>query len=106
RNGVYDGDITDSTVETFKIQGQYRISDLCSLSSTNVETCGTSHSVDITFTRPNPDAYFCWYNDYTSPSCNFDAAVIKVISYQEGAIPKTITIRPTGQISIQNESTP
>jgi prepilin-type N-terminal cleavage/methylation domain-containing protein len=100
RNGLYDnGEI----VKTYTLKGGYSISDLCTKNaSTNAETCGNAstppNTFDITFVRPNPDASI--FVNTTGPSIP-DAAEIKISPNQNPSAIKTITVRSTGQISVQ-----
>lgn len=57
-DGIYN--LGDATVQTFTLQGGYRISQLCLVDGLGAETCsspsGPRWTVHITFKRPNPDA--------------------------------------------------
>ena len=80
---------------TYKLNGSYRISDICSTDG-GTETCGRT-SVDITFKRPNPDAVIAVGGAY---SATISAVEIHLTSSQDASAEKIITVRPTGQISV------
>jgi hypothetical protein len=96
RDGDYDaGGVGEEAIETFNIQGTYLIKDLC-LENTPVNDCTSPNTLDITFTRPNPDATVRINN--TTPSDK--PAIIKVVSIKDETTYKSIIVRSTGQISV------
>jgi prepilin-type N-terminal cleavage/methylation domain-containing protein len=89
RNGLYgDGELVQSTT----ISQNYRIADLC-VTNSGVETCGLS-SLDITFQRPEPDAYI----RSTVVSGLSESARIRVVSPRGDT--KDITVEANGQIAV------
>ncbi len=91
-DGVYTG---NETIKTYTIKGAYKISNLCTLSGT---TCTNATVLDITFLRPNPDAIIT-ANGISATK--YDAAQISVSAARVPGSVKNITVRLTGQISIQ-----
>jgi hypothetical protein len=89
---VYDA--TDVPT-TYNLHGAYKITSLCTLSGVT-ETCNRTR-IDITFVRPNPDAKIVL--DTNTPWT--DAVEIKLGSTADASALKTITVRTTGQISVQ-----
>lgn len=65
----------------------------------------TGSSIDISFLRPNPDAYFCYRSDNSSSTCNTSYSPIShvkiVVSNSQSDKTQTITLWNTGQISVQ-----
>ncbi len=75
------------------------IASLCP--NSDPETCSTNASVDITFLRPNPNAYICLYEEGGGTcSQSLTSIDIKVENTLSKEI-KTITVSNVGQISIQ-----
>ena len=108
--------VPSEVVENFSLQGSYIIKDICTKSGTDAPVCGYP-SVDITFTRPNPDATIYmrgkvgdqgWssgdfpvlFTDSSITTPAPDAVIIRVGTRQDNKTTKDIYIYPTGQISI------
>jgi prepilin-type N-terminal cleavage/methylation domain-containing protein len=88
-NGLYDsGELVQSTT----ISQNYRVADLC-VTNSGSETCGLS-SIDITFQRPEPDAYI----RTTFITGLNESARIRVES-PRGDI-RDITVEANGQIAV------
>ncbi len=90
-------------VELFKITTADIIKSIKSSDGT-IATSGSSSSLDISFTRPNPRAYFCFKpNGATTCSLNVTSVDIIVSNGLSGTKEKTrtISVQNTGQISIQ-----
>lgn len=65
-------------------------------------TCSPTASVDITFTRPNQDAYFCYKPDPQNLNCDPSVSSVRIqIQSLNGTQTKTISVWNTGQIQIQ-----
>jgi hypothetical protein len=90
-NGVYD---TGELVQSTTLTGGYHIKDLCATPPSGAEVCGLP-SLDITFVRPEPDAYIRSpvYNGLNS------SARIQITSSSGGQ--RDIVIGSNGQISVQ-----
>ena len=90
-NGTYD---TGELVQSTTLSGGYQIHDLCATPPEGAEVCGLT-SLDITFVRPEPDAYIRSpvYNGLNS------AARIEITSASGGM--RNIVIGSNGQISVQ-----
>lgn len=97
-NGQYSG--SSEIVETISpLQGN-TIDNFCAQPLSGQAECGsgtptTLSWLDIAFLRPNPDALF-----RSSSGNSYQSATITVKSPRTGAT-RTITIRATGQISVQ-----
>lgn len=90
-NGTYDsGELVQSTT----LSGGYRIDDLCATPPTGSEVCGLT-SLDITFVRPEPDAYIR-SSAYAGLS---SSARVRITSSSGGT--RNIVIGANGQISVQ-----
>ena len=90
-NGTYD---TGELVQSTTLSGAYQIRDLCATPPEGPEVCGLT-SLDITFVRPEPDAYIRSpiYNGLNS------SARIQITSTSGGT--RNIVIGSNGQISVQ-----
>lgn len=91
-NGYYDGE--SELVTRYELKQGYIISNLCYTSAIEAEVCG-AQKVDVTFVRPEPDAYIR-VND--SASLNQQARII--ISSPNGSA-ASVLMEITGQISVQ-----
>jgi len=97
KNKVYNS-TNSELLESFTIRGGNTILKICGLSSNETETCNDTGSISnlhITFTRPNPEAVI----KSTSPAFDWAGARIYIVS-QKG-VERSITVRSTGQISIE-----
>jgi prepilin-type N-terminal cleavage/methylation domain-containing protein len=90
RNGLYD---TGEFVQSTTVSQGYRIADLCVTPPSSAEVCGLT-SIDITFQRPEPDAYI---RSALVSGLN-ESARIRVSS-PRGDV-KEITIEANGQIAV------
>lgn len=88
-------DAGDVDLEVFRIQRGNRISKIC------VDTVCTNTIVDITFVRPNPDAFIRAANNQTT---GYNKADICVLSPQNTK--RKITVESTGQISVSANTSP
>lgn len=64
---------------------------------TSASTCYTSGSLDIVFTRPNPEASICYIPSSGIASCS-NSHVDIIVAAQDGTT-KSVTVWNTGQIS-------
>ncbi len=104
QNGLYDcptpgNENSCELVQSTKIQSGFLISDLCKKNG-QVETCGLS-LLDITFQRPEPDAYIrCEMSPGIpcSPSLN-ESARIELVSPRGDK--KSIIVEINGQIAVK-----
>jgi hypothetical protein len=92
-NNKFDVSGGDIAVESFSLRSPYKIIKLRTINGT-VETDRTP--IDITFTRPNPDASVM----YGGTTKTTDSVVIYLGTTQDATASSTITIRSTGQISV------
>jgi prepilin-type N-terminal cleavage/methylation domain-containing protein len=90
-NHVHDG--SDITVETFRIQKGNTISKVC------VDSNCSSPVVDITFVRPNPDAFI---RAGGIQGTSYGKAEICIAS--PGGTKRKITVESTGQISVSTDA--
>ena len=90
RNGLYD---SGELVQPTTITQSYRVADLCVTPPSSAEVCGLP-SVDITFQRPEPDAYI----RSASVSGLNESARLRVQS-PRGDL-KDVTVEANGQISV------
>lgn len=95
---------SNNCVELFTITGTNKIDGI--ILNNGIVESSTSGSLDISFLRPDPRAYFCYRANASSGSCDsvtISSASIKVSNGLN--VPdkqtKTITVQNTGQISIQ-----
>lgn len=91
-NGFYDG--TSELVQSTSIASGYRIAQLCATSSSGIQNCSVT-SLDITFKRPEPDAYI----RSSAGSALNESGEIYVVSPRGDT--KIISIQANGQISVQ-----
>ena len=91
KNGLYDsGELVQSTIVA---QG-YTISNLCA-NATGSETCTEASSLDITFQRPEPDAFI----RISGAGSLYESATITVKSPRDDV--RRIIVYANGQISVQ-----
>lgn len=86
-------------ITSYTLGGGYSIKELC-VSNVSGETCydpGSSAVLDVTFVRPEPDAYIL-LSDGSTPKL-YSSASITLLSPR--GYERTITISVTGQVSIQ-----
>jgi hypothetical protein len=88
------GQTYTNVLETFFIQRGNRIKKICLTDNTNSVGC-FHQTVDISFVRPNPDAYF-----FVGPTRYFKSEICSE-SPVSGAERKVI-VEGTGQISVSN----
>ncbi|MDB5238561.1 MAG: Pili subunit [Candidatus Kaiserbacteria bacterium] len=90
-NGTYDsGELVQSTT----LSGGYRINDLCATPPSGTEVCGLT-SLDVTFVRPEPDAYI-----RTSAYSGLNSSARIRITSTSGSS-RDVVIGANGQISVQ-----
>jgi type II secretory pathway pseudopilin PulG len=105
-DGVYDCNAADpdncEKVESLNIQGAYRIKKLCTVDG-NTETCSPNAftDLDITFTRPDPDATIMRVSS-GGAATEGSVAKIYLTSNKDVSTCKAIVVRATGQISVPN----
>lgn len=98
-------DGSNNCVELFTINGMNKIYGII-LNNGSVET-STYGSLDISFLRPDPRAYFCYRANASSGSCDLSTISSASIIISNGQTDlslkkgKMITVQNTGQISIQ-----
>jgi len=90
-NGLYDG---GEIVQSTTVSQGYRIVDLCVTPPDSTEVCGLT-SLDITFKRPEPDAYI---RSAGIGNLN-ESARIRLTSPRGDQ--KEVTVEANGQISVQ-----
>lgn len=88
----------DGTEEVFSVGRGYSIKQLCATAPSAVEVCsgtGSLSVLDITFLRPDPDAYI---------RTNGDTATLyqraRIIVQSPQGVEREVTIESTGQISV------
>lgn len=81
----------DVTLATSKITGSKSITNLCS-------TACAQTSLDIIFTRPNPDAAFAWSPSAIAATTSVE---IHVGSNLPGGTTRRVVVSETGQISVK-----
>lgn len=95
-NQVYTG--SSEIVSTLSTTQGNMLYDFCGVLISGVSECARTDPamtwLDITFLRPNPDALF-----RSSKGATYQSATITVRSPSTGRI-KTVTVRATGQISV------
>ena len=90
-NGTYDaGELVQSTT----LSGNYRIYDLCVTPPSAAEICGLT-TLDITFVRPEPDAYI-----RSSATVGLNSSARIRVRSSSGAA-RDIIVGANGQISVQ-----
>ncbi|MEK7601465.1 MAG: prepilin-type N-terminal cleavage/methylation domain-containing protein [Patescibacteria group bacterium] len=91
KNGLYDsGELVQST----KVAQGYTVSNLCA-NAAGSETCAQASALDITFQRPEPDAYI----RISGAGSLYESATITVSSPRGDT--RRITVYANGQISVQ-----
>lgn len=86
-------------ITSYTLGGGYTIKELC-VTNISGETCypaGSSVALDITFVRPEPDAYILLTENGTSRM--YSAATITLLAPR--GYERSITVSVTGQVSIQ-----
>lgn len=85
-------------IENFSINTADKISDICYFYGNNQKGCASDpgDTLNITFTRPNPDARICFREECYA---GISAAEINLIS-AKGAT-RSVTVYTTGQISVK-----
>lgn len=99
RTGVYDCPDADSPttcelVSAYDVQKGFKISNLCVTLGNGDESCGHA-SLDVSFERPNPDAFI----RVDGIDTLYSGARIEIISPQEDR--QSIIIQENGQIAVQ-----
>ncbi len=92
-----DNAVGNECTELVKITSEDTITGICLESN-----CLDSGSLDIVFTRPNPEAHFCYIPD-GGLSCdgnNYSNVTIQITNTPTGAT-KSVSVWNTGQINIQ-----
>jgi len=91
-------DVSDGTEEVFSIGQGYSIARVCGTTPSSIERCSNTDGIsvlDITFIRPDPDAYIRIDSDAATA---YQSARIVVRSPQGKE--REVTVESTGQISI------
>lgn len=96
-NGVACGAVGSECLEKFNIQSRARIARLCGNMKTGPTECGLS-SLDIAFTRPNPDALITGVSGGVSKTYS-DAEI--VIGAVGETAEKTVVVWASGQIGVE-----
>ena len=94
-NHRYDG--VGELLKQYETRYGNRITDFCGISAGGSSQCAAQGSVsylDITFLRPNPDAFL-----FTSAGSAYHSASVSVTSPQN--FTRSVTVYSTGQISVQ-----
>lgn len=82
----------------------YTIADICTTTSSGVETCGSSSRLDVLFKRPEPDAWLSAGGD----SCTLSTSVCKSSATIKIASPRgdvmSVIVDANGQISVRRGS--
>lgn len=100
KNNIYN--TGDGTEEVFSVGRGYTVERLCVTSASSIETCSGVDNIselDITFLRPDPDAYIRINGDTLTP---FQRARVVVRSPQ--GVEREVVVESTGQISISQGS--
>lgn len=101
-NSQYTG--SGEIVESLGTLNGNTIDDFCGIrSSDGVSECGKAGGItwlDVTFLRPNPDACFKSSNASTNNNCYYYQAVTITVKSPGTGKTRTITVRATGQISV------
>lgn len=92
-NGYYGG--ASELVTRYTLKQGFHLKDLCYTPSSGIEVCG-AQKIDITFIRPEPDAYIR-AND--AATLNQRARIILTSPNGTGSV--SVLIEATGQISVQ-----
>ena len=87
----------DDLIEITQLENGVRILDICTNVDSPTPTCGLS-KLDIWYVRPNPTPFLTIDN-----VPNSDEQSAKMIVGLEDGSRKSIVVRKTGQISVQNE---
>lgn len=96
-NGIACGITGSECLEKFKIQSRASIAQLCGNMKTGPSECGLS-SLNIAFTRPNPDASIIGVSGGISKIYS-DAEI--VLSAIGGTAEKTVVVWASGQIGVE-----
>jgi len=100
-DGVFDAN--DTVISTYAIKHGAIISQIC-LNNTNPCDSPTDRA-DVTFLRPNPDAFICWGGNQCVQNGVLTGGIISYLQIQvrgtDGST-RTVTVQPTGQISVLN----
>lgn len=96
-NGIECGNVGTECLEKFIISSGARIVGLCGDSKTNPPgVCGLD-TLNISFTRPNPDAHIIGFNGIETLYSDVEIT----ISSPKGDNQKTIVVWSTGQITVE-----
>lgn len=103
-SGTCADGLNNNCVELFTITGMNKIDGI--ILNNGIVEISTSGSLDISFLRPDPRAYFCYRANASSGSCDIATISSASIVVSNGLTgvdkqTKTITVQNTGQISIQ-----
>jgi prepilin-type N-terminal cleavage/methylation domain-containing protein len=106
-DGEFDGNAGDCTgnecIERYVFQRGNRISQFCAVQGgtpiCSLPGASSLQSLVIFFKRPNPEALFTAKDQGGSAVVGIEEAVVTVVN-PEGTISKTITVKSTGQISV------
>ncbi len=98
-NGVYDPNLNE-LVSTTALQSGYFISSICAPAGADIASCTGLDSVDITFKRPDPDAWI----STNGISCNADpstcAASVRIVIQSPRGDHSSVIVSANGQISV------
>lgn len=95
-NNNHRYDSANELLQRYKIRYGNRVSDFCSVTSGGVSQCSSQGAIsylDISFVRPNPDAFI-----FTNVGSSYRSAFLTVSSAQ--GFTKSVTVYSTGQISV------
>lgn len=101
----------DTKEQDFKLNIGFKISEVCAVVNSAVRRCtgsddstgtGEITSVDVIFTRPDPDAHIFAYNGTTpmSPAEIYSSAYVKLLAINGDY--RFITVANTGQVTVCN----
>ena len=114
KSGLYNSSDPTEIITTYALNSGAKISAICLASDTNSPcsdvSLANSDKLDITYRRPNPDAYFCKNgsgelcgNEPNSNNLITDKPIVFItITSSDGTNKQNVVIRKNGQISVGN----
>lgn len=100
--GAFDN--SDYKISAYNIKRGATIYQICFITGSGGTNCTTVKRVDITFIRPNPDAVICLSASKDPNPCvsATHSDYVKIIVRAPDATTRSVVIRKTGQISVEN----
>ncbi len=104
-DGQYVGDEATEFVDSYTFQGSYSLGEVCGSRVSPNDECVTSGLpwLAITFRRPNPEACIATAlrNDIcgSSPAPEYSEAYVQILG--PGGASRSVTVTPSGQISVR-----